>query len=1363
MRKNMIDGNRSRAIMLEEVLQMVLRKSVTAFVVGIICFAGTVSAELGFSRFYGDHMVLQRDKPVLIRGFALPDEDVTVSFSDQKRSVTANENGEWRVTLDPMPVAAEGRALVATSGNLKTSLSDVVVGDVFLIGRQATVDISLGRDEAGRKVAATLKVNPNLRVMHIKTIPEKEPLKDLSAASTTGWHVMNKEQALVMSGAAVRLGVALVGESDVPVGLIDLNMGSYFPIAWMSHETLLATGKAFGEDKTPVEQTVQRMHIRSFEYETGKTQAELDERYAKAAEEAKNRNMPVPEKPALGLHPLSDPLYPAAGYNAVLYPLRGIALSGVLLQLGNDYMYETYRDLFADGRTPARRELGSAYKDTYDLRKWCIYMEPYTVPRVPTEWRTVFASPSMPMGLIMPPGSALKTMARHHNEIRELQRQIAMREPNIGLIVPDYDHIPFSAQPADESVVAERCFKWIKGNIYKQHKTPFSGPLFDHLETSYTEARVHYKPGTAKGLKALPGALAYFEVAGADGVFIPAIASIDGSTVKLETDEINRIVHARYNWADTPDDGLVNASGLPAIPFRTDEHPFPRAIPQAEGDLPSEYHTPAKDWGDGDVVVVNGALRNEQLWNTGRCLGVTGIKADPFGPNLIVYYVLKGSPAEGRVQRDDLIYAVNGELLGDDPLKRFGEALAFSEGRMGQGKMTLGLRRKGENIDIDLQLEVLGSYSSTSPYDCPKTDRIVANMEKFLAKRGGAMPSHTVFQTSDALFLLAAGNPRYQGLVRRMVYEKMAKWDLDKRLDPYDKKQPQIWGPAYEALLTGEYYLATGDRNVLPYLKYLCDVAALLQIKLEAEPKPWPAALLGKEGGWRHNFYGSATYNPMPCAGVPALLGFTFAKEAGVTVDEAAYERGIGLLRRGGVAVGNVGYGSWPTPVTKVTPIDPQQMADGKLVTNNGSIALGAVLFKILEEPKIADTCGFKSVYSYNNTHEGHGGNFWNNYWTGLGAKAHSKKGLQTFVQGNAWYRDLHRMYNHGHYQGNAKIGGGQLISLVAPRERLRITGAPESVFAANPPEALRPALTAHWERDYAEAEKRITALIEGGTLIGGELEKAKQLQRVTRELQESIAFDVENVERLITEGKLYEAGLDLVQLQNMLPGDNDRLIAIERALASPDNAEAIARDEERYENEQIALRFERLVPARDESDKDEWQPLTTISEYSSWFERNQSTVPESEATSWRMQIVESMDQAPAGWTGLTFDDNNWTPATLPISWHLNHTVLLRAPFEIGDKRKIRALRLRKYTFRQQNMQIYINGTPVAKINNAKAESILDIPLNDGALDAVRNGKNVISATFRNNWRWGRYTRQIELDADNSVYNNGIGLALEMK
>ena len=70
------------------------------------------------------------------------------------------------------------------------------------------------------------------------------------------------------------------------------------------------------------------------------------------------------------------------------------------------------------------------------------------------------------------------------------------------------------------------------------------------------------------GLKA-EGAVKGFEVAGADGKFVPADAVIDGAEVVVSADDVSEPTVVRYNWAAFPDGNLFNAEGLPAVPFRT--------------------------------------------------------------------------------------------------------------------------------------------------------------------------------------------------------------------------------------------------------------------------------------------------------------------------------------------------------------------------------------------------------------------------------------------------------------------------------------------------------------------------------------------------------------------------------------------------------------------------------------------------------------------------------------------------------------------------------------------------------------------------------------------------------------------------
>ncbi len=73
----------------------------------------------------------------------------------------------------------------------------------------------------------------------------------------------------------------------------------------------------------------------------------------------------------------------------------------------------------------------------------------------------------------------------------------------------------------------------------------------------------------ASGLQARGEPLVGFELAGSDGKFVKAEASIDGSSVILSSPAVEAPVQARYAWADDPEGNLINGAGLPASPFRT--------------------------------------------------------------------------------------------------------------------------------------------------------------------------------------------------------------------------------------------------------------------------------------------------------------------------------------------------------------------------------------------------------------------------------------------------------------------------------------------------------------------------------------------------------------------------------------------------------------------------------------------------------------------------------------------------------------------------------------------------------------------------------------------------------------------------
>jgi sialate O-acetylesterase len=101
----------------------------------------------------------------------------------------------------------------------------------------------------------------------------------------------------------------------------------------------------------------------------------------------------------------------------------------------------------------------------------------------------------------------------------------------------------------------------------------FSGPIFSGAQTEDGKIRLSFR--NAEGMKAKDGgALKGFALAGEDKQFHWADAEIQGDHILITSKEVPAPVAVRYAWADNPECNLVNAAGLPASPFRSDDWPM---------------------------------------------------------------------------------------------------------------------------------------------------------------------------------------------------------------------------------------------------------------------------------------------------------------------------------------------------------------------------------------------------------------------------------------------------------------------------------------------------------------------------------------------------------------------------------------------------------------------------------------------------------------------------------------------------------------------------------------------------------------------------------------------------------------------
>ncbi|MDG1975193.1 MAG: hypothetical protein P8I39_01555, partial [Akkermansiaceae bacterium] len=72
-------------------------------------------AKLKLPHIFSSQMVLQRDKPARIWGWADTEKEIVITFAGQKKSIVSGRDGKWEISLDPMPANSTGQTLKIVS------------------------------------------------------------------------------------------------------------------------------------------------------------------------------------------------------------------------------------------------------------------------------------------------------------------------------------------------------------------------------------------------------------------------------------------------------------------------------------------------------------------------------------------------------------------------------------------------------------------------------------------------------------------------------------------------------------------------------------------------------------------------------------------------------------------------------------------------------------------------------------------------------------------------------------------------------------------------------------------------------------------------------------------------------------------------------------------------------------------------------------------------------------------------------------------------------------------------------------------------------------------------------------------------
>jgi sialate O-acetylesterase len=189
-------------------------------------------------------------------------------------------------------------------------------------------------------------------------------------------------------------------------------------------------------------------------------------------------------------------------------------------------------------------------------------------------WRTQFENPQLPFIVIQLPDWAFRSGNLQWSWIREAQEKAVRATPGAMLAVTINTTDGFNLHPKEKREVGRRAALFARHDVYKEHGVVARGPVFKDAKVEGSIVRVAFDP-SGDGLASSTGGekVHGFALAGADGHYRFADATIHGDAVIVQCKDVPQPKTVRYAWAGVPRSTLTNRSGLPAAPFRTDDLP----------------------------------------------------------------------------------------------------------------------------------------------------------------------------------------------------------------------------------------------------------------------------------------------------------------------------------------------------------------------------------------------------------------------------------------------------------------------------------------------------------------------------------------------------------------------------------------------------------------------------------------------------------------------------------------------------------------------------------------------------------------------------------------------------------------------
>jgi len=544
---------------------------------------------------FQSNMVLQRDKPVAIWGWAAPDEKVTVSFAGQTQTATADKDRAWKVTLTAMPANTAPQKLTVQGKDKTLTLENLLVGDIWVLGGQSNMEFPISNVENGQLEIVSANF-PQIRMLTVpaqdgpeekKGFPRLYEWSDWSSRHFRkgDWDVCSPETVKELSAIGYVFARRIHMASKIPIGVIDASRGGTTVETWTPAPVLKKI------DTPEIKDKLSEWDKKIAEWDP---KADLEKRiknHENRIKEMEKKGEKIPAKSAAPVDlrpgPAMDQNRPGNCYASMIAPIAGFAVKGAIFHQGFN------------------NALGGGSKEA------AMYYQIFG--KMITAWRAAFNDQNMPFGIIslctcgepQTRDEYLEKMLDDGIYIREVQYKTFLDfykagDKNIGY-ASSFDQRRSWYHPQLKIPVGERISRWALATHYGFDKEiKWKPPMYTEMKVE--DGKIILKMDTEVKAEN-DGAIEGFAIAGDDRRFQPADASylVTGKdkhnrpetsrkTIVLSSPLVPKPVHFRYAWGRNPMGNLKTADNnvLPFATQRSDDWKMEEVPEKVAGDEPRQ-------------------------------------------------------------------------------------------------------------------------------------------------------------------------------------------------------------------------------------------------------------------------------------------------------------------------------------------------------------------------------------------------------------------------------------------------------------------------------------------------------------------------------------------------------------------------------------------------------------------------------------------------------------------------------------------------------------------------------------------------------------------------------------------------------